>query len=333
MMNAMTYQFFGINLVSDIALAGFPLAESSSDITVPIVWGTVVRPQDDIVGAQYKPDSVCHQDFYFLEVDDIARYYIDQGESITIERIGLSSDHDVAAFLIDTVLTALLLMHDQYVFHASAIKKDTTATMICGQAGAGKSAIALHMINMGYDFVEDDRCLPYRKSGNDSVMIHNRLPYLEVWRTEAKLLEGMHSIHKIGLVRDNIAKERIDMGGYVGNSNDDIHLQQVIILHIHNHIEPITVHRLTGAQKFSLVKQYAHKDHLIKYLGSSSQQFQFIVDLLAHIPVYLIKKNRTNTAKEVSQFMQSNILEGDTSIIRNNQDQNEDIRTAQSQSR
>jgi len=303
-----SYSFFGLHLSSQLELPGLSLSPHSEENDVVISWGQVHRPEDDITDAHYKPDSVSHQNFYFLEVDDIAKYYIDDGTSITIERADGVSDRDIAAFLADTVLTALLLMRDKYVFHGSAIKKQTEATLICGRAGEGKSAIALHLVSKGYEFIEDDRCLPSRSTQSKEILIQNGLPYMDVWKTEGSLVETMTKVEQIGPVRENIAKLRVDMTHHIDRQS--AYLRHVVILRTENLPGAIEIKKLTGIKKFQIAKSCAHKDHLIPYLGNPSVQFRYIVDMLSSAPIYLLTKKRDSKAEEVADFIINHVLEG-----------------------
>jgi len=318
------YRFFGLSLCSIIELPGLTTDMPSAIPDITISWGAVVRPADEMDGWYYKPDSVCHRHCYFLEVDDIARYYIDRGGSISIERLSQASDQDIAVFLLDTVLTALLLMRDKYVFHASAVRRDNRATMICGRAGAGKSAIALHLVHEGYDFIEDDRCLPFQDAEKGIVLVRNCLPYIDVWKTELKLVEKMPELKLIGALREEIAKERFDMTPYLDTAAPTALLQQVVIIQTDNLPGPIKVTKVIGIRKFQLSRQFAHKHHLIPYLGSPTVQFRHIMELLSTIPVYVVKKTRDHAAQEVADFIKEHIIEGDTSTIPLNTVEHED---------
>jgi len=307
------YNFYDLPLDSEVVMPELPLATLRQGSSISIKWGEVTRPVDDMEGAHYKPDSVSHSDFYFLEVDDIAKYYIKGKESIVIERLGQSGNRDVIAFLIDTVLTVLLLKHDKFVFHASAVAGPEGAVMICGRAGVGKSSIALRLLDKGYTFIEDDRCLLYWNEEDNRVYLKNYLPFVDVWSNEAKKVDQMKGAKVMHPVRDNIAKLRVDIRDYV--STESLPLDKVITMTINNDDESPKVKIITGMAKVRWAKAFTHMDHLIPHINDASNHFAYMMKILSSIP--MIRVTRTIVARpgQVADFLNDEIIVKDTHEI------------------
>ena len=313
------YKFYGLVLHSEIEMPELPDGQDMTGPCITISWDHVNRPAEDIDGATYKPDSVAHRDFYFLEVDDIARYYVKGTCTVIIERLGDATEKDVVAFLIDTVLTVVLLTHNKYVFHASAIAGPRGAVMICGHAGVGKSALALRLIDRGYSFIEDDRCLLHKQDDQNKVYIRNHLPFVDLWKTESNRVEKMEGATVIHNIRDNISKLRVDVSNYIDSTS--VEVDKVIILTTHNELTLCKVEILAGPAKCRWAKAFTHMEHLIPYIGDASVHFRYIMDLLSNVPV--IHFSRSNKAKpqEMADAIIDKILTKDVFQIKDTEEE------------
>jgi len=301
-----TYNFYDIQLDSEVEMPELPDGTTLANPRVTIRWGDVQRPQDAIEGAHYKPDSVAHRDFYFLEVDDIARYYLEGKERIIVERLGDATDKDVVAFLIDTVLTVLLLKHRKFVFHASAIAGPRGAIMLCGHSGIGKSSIALRMVDSGLTFIEDDRCLLSWDESTGKIYIKNHIPFIDIWANESKKLEKMEGAKIMHPIRDNIAKLRVDIREYVDNQR--IPLDKVITLTAQNELKPPEVKVITGVSKCRWAKSFTHMEHLIPDISDAHTHFNYIMHMLSTVPMIRISRSRRAKPGEVADFIMEEIL-------------------------
>ncbi len=301
-----SYDFYNIRLDSELLLPELPDGADLSSPPVHIRLGKVARPNDDIAGGHYKPDSVAHRDFYFLEVDDIARYYLQGKDSITIERLGKATEKDVVAFLFDTVLTVLLLKHNKFVFHASAVAGPYGAVMLCGHSGIGKSSIALSLVDKGYSFLEDDRCLLYWDEKKQKVYIRNHLPIIDIWSNESKKIEKMEGVEIIHPVRDNISKLRIDISSYVDKQM--MPLDKVITLSSHNELKAPEIKIIKGMAKCSWGKSFTHMEHLIPDISDALVHFRSIMNMLGQVPMIKVSKSRVDNPAEMADFLIDEIL-------------------------
>ena len=312
------YNFYGLRLESAIEMLELPISNSTEEPTVSLSWGQVSRPINGIENAQYKPDSVAHREFYFLEVDDIARYYVEGKDHITIEKLANTTEKDVVAFLIDTVLTVVLLKLNRFVFHASAISGPRGAVMICGHAGIGKSAIALRLIDQGYGFIEDDRCLLQWDEASKKVLIHNHLPFIDVWSNDKKKIEHIEGATILHAIRDQISKLRVDVQSFVDTA--PVPLDKVIILTTQNDIMSPNIKKLSGLAKCSWVKGFTHMEHLIPYVSDASLHFGYIMNLLSTVPVISVRRSNKAKPKEVVEFIIDEILSKDIVDIKDSEE-------------
>lgn len=313
-MTSYSYIYYALILQSQIKLPEVPLAPSSSnDKLVQIVWGPVQRPKDNIENAQYKPDSVKHADFYYLEVADIASYYVEGKDKIIIQRQRDGSDRDIAAFLMDTVLTIVLLKHNKFVFHASAITKDNKAIMFLGRSGIGKSSLALRLLNEGYQFLEDDRCLLEWDENAKVPVIKNHLPFLDIWQTDQYLLDKIDDTKVHDPIRLGIQKLRIKLSNY--QAGQFFFISQFIILTSENISIDCKAEVLKGMIKFRVLQNYVHMSHLVKDVSDPHFYFQHMTKLLAHVPAIRITRSNKTTLEEFAEYISNEILKNKVSHV------------------
>ncbi|UXX84553.1 HPr kinase/phosphorylase [Roseovarius pelagicus] len=79
-------------------------------------------------------------------------------------------------------MSVVTIPHDAVTIHASCVALDGLAVLIRGQAGSGKSGLALQMIALGAELVADDRTCLWR-AGN---MVMAASPPTILGRIEAR---------------------------------------------------------------------------------------------------------------------------------------------------
>lgn len=93
-----------------------------------------------------------------LEVDGVARFLIQNGSEIVIDRIEGASDECVRLFLLGSAFGALLHQRGTLVLHGSAIAVGQECVMFIGYSGAGKSTLAAALRSRGHGCLSDDLC-------------------------------------------------------------------------------------------------------------------------------------------------------------------------------
>jgi hypothetical protein len=93
---------------------------------------------------------------FLLTVDKIARYYVVDGKSITIEPFVNADMDEVRLFLLGSAFGALIHQRGLLPFHGSSLKIGNSAIILSGLSGAGKSTLAAAFRQKGYQILSDD---------------------------------------------------------------------------------------------------------------------------------------------------------------------------------
>jgi hypothetical protein len=173
------YTIFGLNTVSSIRLPAQVLSPDTAVgcADVAIAYGNV-------------PDGLEHARFkgvrfqagpgeFLLRVDNIARYYVRNGNEITIAPEPGAHEEDIRVFLMGSVMGALLHQRDVLVLHAGAVEVDGKGVIFTGPSGMGKSTLTAGFQRKGYPFLTDDLCAV--SNGNGFPAVQPGFHVLQLW--------------------------------------------------------------------------------------------------------------------------------------------------------
>jgi hypothetical protein len=170
---ASTYRLFGLNLRSEIDLAGLAPAFETAAPDVDIVFGPV--PASDHTG--YRPT----EEGTLLSVAKVGRYLIREGRRIVVDPAPGASQRNLRLFLLGSAIGALLHQRGLLPLHANAIDLGGRAVAFSGHSGAGKSTIAAWFHDRGHTILADDVCvIGFDDSGR--ALAYPGIPRLRLWR-------------------------------------------------------------------------------------------------------------------------------------------------------
>lgn len=204
------YYAFGLNIRSEIPFPDMPPMKAAADVVIQ--YGTAPKEIHDatIIGVRYQ---ACPSEF-LLQVDGIARYYVTEGRSITIERTKDAAEEEVLLFLMGSAMGALLHQRNLLPLHAGAIGVNGESVLFLGPSSIGKSTLAAGFQKKGYTLLADDVCAINGNGSGPSKVIPG-FPRLKLWGDALKKLEtetkGLncvrvnHSLNKYFVPFDNIA--------------------------------------------------------------------------------------------------------------------------------
>ena len=293
-----TYQLFHLKVASAFEIVGMPETNFEEEVDVTIRAATITPPEKDLPKTLYKPASVANQELYYLEIEDIAKFQINGKEEVLIDIAENSTEKDAMAFFFDTILTVLLLKHEQFVFHASAVKVGDSAVLICAPAGGGKSTLATIMLNRGMELIEDDRCLVHWDEATQQLMIQNYLPFMDLWRDLTKAAEKNGQLKQLYQIRKNIQKFRYDASSIT--IKEAVPVNKLLLISMDNQEDKIEQEQIKGIAKVRVTKNFTHLDHLIPIISNSSKHFQYLAKMVTKVPVYRVSRSRLTSLKDFS---------------------------------
>lgn len=167
-----TYRLFGLNLRSEIDLAGLAPPADGDGADVEIAYGPV--PASDHNGYRATEDGT------LLAVAKVGRYLISESR-IVIDRAPGASERNVRLFLLGSAIGALLHQRGLLPLHANAIDLGGRAVAFSGHSGAGKSTIAAWFHDRGHNILADDVCvIGFDEAGR--ALAYPGIPRLRLWR-------------------------------------------------------------------------------------------------------------------------------------------------------
>lgn len=139
------YKAFGLNIKSAIICPNLPASDGN--------------PEVDIVFD--KLPMVINQtpNCFLLDIQNIARYLIEEGRKITIDSYANASEQDVRLFLMGSAMGALLHQRGFLVLHACAVKTKWGVFAFVAESGTGKSTLATAFYQRGFALYSDDVCV------------------------------------------------------------------------------------------------------------------------------------------------------------------------------
>jgi hypothetical protein len=170
---ASTYRLFGLNLRSQIDLAGLAPKVESGTPDVEIAFEPL--PASDHIGYRATEDGT------LLAVAKVGRYLIRDGRQILIDPAPGASERNLRLFLLGSAIGALLHQRHLLPLHANAIDIGGRAVAFSGHSGAGKSTIAAWFHDRGHTILADDVCvIGFDEAGR--ALAYPGIPRLRLWR-------------------------------------------------------------------------------------------------------------------------------------------------------
>lgn len=150
------YTAYGLNFSSTLPLPEF--RKNDDDAAAPditIRYGEV--PENLQSPSDYGIAWQAEEGKLLLTVERVARYLITGNDRVVVEPLPRSREPDVRAFLLGSVLGALLHGRQIFVLHASVVQTGGGAVLFMGNSGAGKSTLLGAFLKRGYAMLSDDK--------------------------------------------------------------------------------------------------------------------------------------------------------------------------------
>jgi hypothetical protein len=269
------YRAFGLHIQSDFEIAEMQQADFDHPdviITLAETPREIENPLREGVRFQLTDNE------FLLNLDNVARYYVADGNSIRIEKSDGSTFQEVRIFLVGVVFSALLHQKGMVPFHASALMDEHGQSfLLCGRSGVGKSTLTATFLKKGFYLLSDD--ISVVKPGEEKIWVYPSFPFIKLWKD---VMEHVDISEEEGIkLRDPLEK-------YGYRMEESFHaepasLGKIFVLHVHNK-EEYKTEQLKGTEKFNALKNQTFR-------------FQFVTD--RHRPVHFTELNKMAQAVPV----------------------------------
>ena len=152
------YSLAGFRIVSDLPLRGLTRWDRDFQAADEIAIRRASIPESlsrvDAVfpGGQYNNNEL------LLDIPNVARYLLRDGNEILVDQANASSHEDVCSFLLGTVFGLLSHRRGIIPLHASAIDIADGCVAFMGESGSGKSTLTAALVARGHYVIADDVC-------------------------------------------------------------------------------------------------------------------------------------------------------------------------------
>lgn len=298
--NIYAYNAFGLNIQSSILIPEFCKMPPNRQTTqvknachtrtdVWIRWGNVPVELNcaEKIGVRFQATS----NEFLLTVDNIARYHVVQGKTITISPCPGVEEREVRLFLLGSVFGALFHQKGLFPLHGSAVEVEDGCVVFCGASGLGKSTTAGTMVKRGYGFHADDICvISLTGSGKDRTpVVLPAFPHLKLWENTLKKSGGDCS--QYSRVKSNINKYSIPVPDQF--TGIPLSLKKIYILTPHEKND-ITIEPITGMDKLIILKQNTYRLNYINGMDTQRVFFKFAAEVANQVKVSRVLRPRHN---------------------------------------
>jgi hypothetical protein len=288
------YKAFGLNIRSEFEIPEFLNSEGSNDIEivldkVPDKLKTITKQ-----GVRYQATK----NEFLLTVDQIAKFYVSNGNKITVELLKDQPDKEVRLFLLGSAMGALFVQLGMLPVHGSTIKLNDKATIFTGLSGVGKSTIAAHFVQKGFLALADDISVI-----NKDLHVVPGFPSLKIWNDVLQKLKVNNEL--LNQIRPNIKKLQLPITKHY--YTEPLPLEYIVILNTKNS-PGFEFEELTGIKKFNAVKSNTYRYRFVHGLEKQQDHFKLLNKLLPEIKVFRVSRPQAPLAlEEFGAFLLNNL--------------------------
>jgi len=212
---------------------------------------------------------------FLLDLPGVARYLVEGGNSVTIDKADGSASTQVEHFFKMTPLAALLYQRGIMAMHASAVCGDNGAVLIAGASGVGKSTLLAALLLRGWKMLADElSVVAIDESGTP--LVFPDCPELALWPDAAE---------KLGISASSYYDSKRLKFSFKDNFVSEPKPLSVIFWLGNNVKEEVESTELHGAEKFQAVAMISYNSHIADALFDRVTFMQLSATISSSIPI------------------------------------------------
>lgn len=294
-----SYWAFGLNIQSDIEFPEFVNAEFE-------LADLVISHQEVPKKLKSKPlieqnHVAINDDEYYLEVENVAKYYAYQGKIIDVDINPRADSRTIRIYLLATVMAAVLHQRNCIPLHASAIKWKSGLVVITGESGAGKSTTVSGLVKSGYSIFSDD-VIVLKQEKNKEVQARASYPMIKLWDDAIEKLQS-----ELFKRRDFVVKPGYEKFGFFFHERFDVnpyHIKLIVVLKI-KEIDHIEYKELQGGDAFKEFMAQSYRPGLLHSNSLRALNYAMLVSILKNAKLVLVHRPPMCNPTELLSHMET----------------------------
>lgn len=274
------YGLFGLQVASDAPLPDLRPSTGAGEPDVVITHGAVPRAQAaEPTGLSVTAGGA------LLNIPDVGRYLIADGDSILVEPAAAATDRNVRLFLLGSAFGAILHQRGLLPLHANIIDFDGRAVAFMGHSGAGKSTLANWFNDHGRPILGDDVCVVTPDAAGQPIA-EPGLPRIRLWQ-DALAASG-RSADDYEASFDDTAKYDVPTTGAA--APQPLPLAAVYVLSAAAPGQAGAIDRLTGIAAVQALVANTYRGAFLPLLGGTGRHLAQCVTLARRVPVFDLRR-------------------------------------------
>lgn len=276
--NRYLYRAFGLKFASDFYLPELIKAEDLDEIDINIIKGIVPTDIDKVIWEE--EDVKISQNELIFEIEDVAKYYLRNGNFITVEPNKGSNNNSVRLYLLGMALGTILLQRGIVPIHGSTVVIDGKAIILSGVSGAGKSTLSSAFRKMGYSFLADD--ISVVVINEDGIpIVQPGYPQQKLWSDSLEIMrEDTRHLLKVSTKENKYAVTIQE-----GFLDSPVPLAAIFEINPEK-CKCVEISKIYGTDKLNTLLRNIYRGVLFKILGTKLEYFKQCLEISKSIEVF-----------------------------------------------
>lgn len=279
----LAYRVHGLTVRSAMEIPELCAAPADTPADISVEFGEV-PPQLPTVTGQ-GPLWQTGDGRFLLEVPEVARYLVMDGNRVVVDRMRGAAPGDVRLYLLGTALGALLHQRGLLALHAGAVEVNGQAVAFAGNSGSGKSTLVAHLRQRGYRLIGDD-LLAVHLDADGQPWAQPSFARIKLWADALRHLR--HEPER--LTRDHTRLEKFHLSVAEDHREQPLPLARIYLLADNPLDDDIHLEPLRGLDAVNALARVTYKPRHLKALGLSQRQFQQCSKTASRIQVARLRR-------------------------------------------
>lgn len=299
------YKVFGLIIQSEIELPELLKAEADSEIDIFVKNGDVTEVPSDQADTVHANNMALTHDSFYQRVPEVVDFFVKHKAKthITVDVKDLEKMYTVYAYLYGSIFSAALNLNNQFALHASAAVVDGKLNLFCGESGIGKSTLAMRLNNKGYRLFSDDKCVLRKDLEADCFLVEPTIQIVRLWDDATEKLSSKELLADKSPIIDKANKYQYKIAEE-DMMKEPMPISKIYILQNISEDKTLKCIELKGMAKLALLHLQAHRRRYINGFGKSEIFWKFLSDIIAEIPVYVVRRPENTPIEKFVDFIE-----------------------------